>query len=334
MNNKLLLIWLLILNAVPFLGLSQQRPQYSQYMVNNYLLNPAITGIENYVAIKLANRTQWTTIEGAPTTFYLSAHTKIAGSKERVKADGNKIPAFGAARHKRSIYRAADARPQHGIGLIVLHDKLGPFSRTDLKLSYAYHQPITDQLKFAAGIATGASQLSLNGNELQFANPADATSAGWNAFKPNLDIGLWLYSDRFYAGASATELVNSSFTFGDEAADAAPLYQHYFFTAAYKLASVNKIDFIPAMMVKIVRPLPVSVDYNLRAVYDQKVWAGVSYRQQDSFAALAGFALNNTFDVSYTYDAGVSTLEGTSHEVMVGVRLQRKFEVQCPRSMW
>ena len=51
---------------------SQAKPSFTQYILNNYVLNPAITGIENYVDAKLSIRNQWTGIDGAPVTNYFT----------------------------------------------------------------------------------------------------------------------------------------------------------------------------------------------------------------------------------------------------------------------
>ena len=72
----------LLLLALAGAGLSlqasaQQRPQYSQYMMNNYLLNPAVTGVEDFLDFKAGMRRQWVGLEGAPITYYASAHAAI-----------------------------------------------------------------------------------------------------------------------------------------------------------------------------------------------------------------------------------------------------------------
>ena len=45
---------------------AQQRPQYTQYILNNYILNPALSGIENYTDVKISGRDQWVGLGGAP----------------------------------------------------------------------------------------------------------------------------------------------------------------------------------------------------------------------------------------------------------------------------
>ena len=70
-----LLLPLLLLAAAP--ALAQQQAQYSQYMNNNYLLNPGATGVEDYIDVKFSYRTQWTGLEGAPKTYYASINSSL-----------------------------------------------------------------------------------------------------------------------------------------------------------------------------------------------------------------------------------------------------------------
>lgn len=45
---------------------SQAKPAFNQYILNNYILNPGLTGIENYTDVKMSYRNQWAGINGAP----------------------------------------------------------------------------------------------------------------------------------------------------------------------------------------------------------------------------------------------------------------------------
>ena len=53
---------------------AQQLPQYSNYMINDYVLNPAVAGNNNYFEGKSDNRYQWIGITDAPRTYMLSVH--------------------------------------------------------------------------------------------------------------------------------------------------------------------------------------------------------------------------------------------------------------------
>ena len=56
---------------------AQQQPLYSQYMLDAYLVNPAVAGAEGVTAINLTARQQWAGYAESPKTFALSAQTRI-----------------------------------------------------------------------------------------------------------------------------------------------------------------------------------------------------------------------------------------------------------------
>jgi type IX secretion system PorP/SprF family membrane protein len=332
---KNLLLFFLTLTA-PQVLLAQQKPQYSQYMINNYLLNPALTGIEDYADFKLGYRNQWIGVEGAPVNYYLSGHTKLGKDVNVANPGwtGRKRPAFAAYQQRHNKYQKV--KPHHGIGGMLLHEQIGPFTRTEVNVSYAYHMLLSKQVKLAAGVSTGLFQQAMNADHLQLANPADNAANSWRMFWPNLTAGLWLYSSDFYIGVSGTQLLGNAFVAGD-VMPSNRLYKHYFLTGAYKITPVDKVAIIPSVLVKWVQPFAPSVDYNLRVAYGDRLWGGISYRQRDSFAILTGITLSYLFDVSYSYDVGtskLSTVSGGSHEIILGIRLHNRYKVFCPQNMW
>ena len=71
------IIWIFLLCISGIYASGQAKPAYTQYVLNNYILNPALSGIENYTDIKLSLRNQWTGINGAPVTSYVSVHAPV-----------------------------------------------------------------------------------------------------------------------------------------------------------------------------------------------------------------------------------------------------------------
>src|SRR5215831_20547302 len=76
----------IVLMGLTGLTLSQQRPYYTQYILNNYILNPALTGIENYTDLKLSIRDQWVGLNGAPRTCYLTIQGPLGKKDEKQTA--------------------------------------------------------------------------------------------------------------------------------------------------------------------------------------------------------------------------------------------------------
>ena len=66
-----------LINVIAIAAVAQQKPHYTQYVLNQYIINPAISGIENYVDVKLSARDQWVGLSGAPKTAYLTIHAPL-----------------------------------------------------------------------------------------------------------------------------------------------------------------------------------------------------------------------------------------------------------------
>jgi len=122
------------------LAFAQAKPSYTQYILNSYILNPAVTGIENYTDIKLSNRNQWTGINGAPVTTYFSIHAPIGKTDLRTTATSFGVPGEDP-RGKRLWEEYTPPDPHHGIGFTAMNDKAGYINRWSLNATYAYHKP-------------------------------------------------------------------------------------------------------------------------------------------------------------------------------------------------
>ncbi|WP_276498198.1 type IX secretion system membrane protein PorP/SprF [Pontibacter litorisediminis] len=330
------LIPFLLICLLPLPVLAQQKPQYSQYTINNYLLNPAIAGIEDYADVKVGSRSAMSGVEGEPVTHYLSAHAPIGyTSRGGRKSTGRRAPSFGGSNRGGRV--SERFRPHHGIGILAVHDRLGAFYRTEASMAYAYHLALSREIRLSGGIGAGLIQQQQRASELAFANPGDAANTSWNMVKPNLSAGLWLYGSNFYIGTSGTQLLGNSVNFDNSVEDRNLLYEHYFLTGAYRFNVTEEISLVPSMMLMWLQTVPGSVDFNLRAIYQDRLWVGGSYRQNGNFGVLAGVTINHIFDLGYAYDRGVEANYGMgngNHEVVLGMRIFNKAKVLCPQNLW
>src|SRR5919199_6541669 len=87
---RMILVFLMVLVTVQ--TFAQQKPYHTQYILNNYVLNPAISGIENYTDVKLSARDQWVGLNGAPQTFYLTVHAPIGKKDYKTTATSFAVP--------------------------------------------------------------------------------------------------------------------------------------------------------------------------------------------------------------------------------------------------
>ncbi|MFZ4102883.1 MAG: type IX secretion system membrane protein PorP/SprF, partial [Sphingobacterium thalpophilum] len=106
----------LIFILISQFGFAQQKPQYTQYVMNNFILNPAIAGIENYVDLKAGYRAQWQGLDGAPVTSYISIHAPIG--KNFLYGTSTSVPQGGGNNPNNRSYlqNYMASEPHHGVG--------------------------------------------------------------------------------------------------------------------------------------------------------------------------------------------------------------------------
>jgi type IX secretion system PorP/SprF family membrane protein len=329
-------IWPIVLLMITGLGLkAQQKPQYTQYIFNQQLVNPAVSGIENYTDVKAGYRSQWTGLQGAPVTSYFTINAPLG--KNFIEGDATQSPAYGDNPLGRSFtdaYMAAE--PHHGIGLTVVSDKAGPIRQTNFDATYAYHLGITSQLNVAVGVSAGVSNYTLNTAEVttEFSDPA-VNGGNYNQFKPDIGLGIWAYSSLYFIGASVQQLIPQTISFSSNSTyNTGKTVPHFFFTGGYKFFMTDDITLLPSVMVKVVNPVPVSFDVNLKMAFRDHFWIGGSYRQNDAVAAMIGFNLGSFMSLGYSYDyttSNLNTVSNGTHEIVVGIFLNNRYKVTCPQ---
>jgi type IX secretion system PorP/SprF family membrane protein len=340
MFYKKFLLLIIVFHVLVLFVKAQQRPQYTQYVFNNYLLNPAVSGIENYTDVKLGYRSQWTGLEGAPVTSYFSINAPIG--TDFVQGDASASPTSGGQYPQSRLYTQdyLASEPHHGIGFTVVSDKAGPITQTNLNATYAYHLGITSKLNLAVGVAAGVNHINLNTALITLENPNDPTINNLNAsqWKPDMGVGIWAYSSNYYIGASAQQILpqNLYITTGNTA-NQSKTVPHFFLTGGYKVFLSDDITLLPSALLKFIQPVPTTFDINLKMSFRDRFWFGGSYRKDDSYAVLAGFNLSSFVNVGYSYDITTSALRTVSngtHEIVIGILLNNRYNLTSPQHGW
>jgi type IX secretion system PorP/SprF family membrane protein len=320
---------------------AQQKPHYTQYILNQYIVNPALTGIENYVDIKASHRMQWVGLQDAPVTTYLTIHGPIGKSDFKTTATSYSVPGENP-RGKNYWEEYVPSKPHHGWGVQVINDRTGPLNQFAAYGTYAYHIGLTGSTNLAAGLGLGVTNMSLNTDKLQFntaVDPAVYGSGVLNNFNFDMNVGLYLYSGDYFVGVSAQQVMPSKIDFSNNTIKKTEgkRVPHLFATAGYRFLIGDNFNFIPSVMVKYIQPAPVQVEVNGKLQYQDLMWVGASYRQDDGIAAMVGLNVSNAFNVGYSYDYTTSRLnnytKGT-HEIVVGFTIGNKFGSSCPRNVW
>ncbi|AKQ46517.1 hypothetical protein TH63_14200 [Rufibacter radiotolerans] len=336
---------LLFLACLPFLGLAQQIPHYSQYMLNPVLLNPAVSGTDNYLDVRAGYRNQWTGLEGAPTSYYLSGHMPL-NRLDYTSPPTTFRPRPLTTAKSRTQWKperrnsAQKPRPHHGLGILVQADKAAGLKRTEVQALYAYHVPLTSGMKLSAGLAAGMTQLGLNQDMLTFTNPGDPVmhADDYNQLLPNIGVGVLLYSSQFFAGVSVNQVLPTPFSFRESRAGvSAEQQRHFYGHGGYRFMVGPHLSVMPSVVVKYASPSPVSVDVNAKVYYRNQFWVGSSYRLDDAAVVMAGFQVKDKFHLGYAYDlttSGLNQVSNGSHELVLGLMLRNKRETYSPSQYW
>ena len=320
---------------------AQQQPHYTQYILNQYIINPALTGIENYTDIKLSHRHQWMGLDGAPVTTYFTIQTPIAKKDYRTTATSMSVPGENPrGTNYWEDYTAA--QPHHGIGMQIINDRTGPLNEFSAYVTYAYHIGISPRTSIAAGFGAGVKEISLHSDLLQFNTPVDPAVYGTgvlNTLRPDFMAGLYLYSADYFAGISAQQIIPQKVSYAKDAvtSNTGQLVPHLFATAGYRFLVGEDWNLIPSVMVKYLQPLPVQVDLNAKLQYQNLAWIGASYRTGNGYAGMVGINVTNSINIGYSYDYTTTMLNNVSsgtHEILIGFILGNKYDDGCPRNVW
>lgn len=322
---------LLLICSISF---GQEMPRSTQYIFNSFLINPAVSGIDNYTDLKLGYRNQWRGLEGAPVTQYISVHAPIG--QDFVRSSVNSFSGAGYNPLSRSYVNSyTSAEPHHGIGFYAMTDKAARIRQTNINGTYAYHLGLSYDVNLSVGVSAGISSTSIDVAAVTVDNSSDPLlGADYNnKLRPDVGAGIWLYSPRFFMGASAKQVLGSrSITSNNQISLAAYQSTAFYGTAGYKFFVDEDIAFIPSALLSYWLNAPAALDANLKIAYQDKFWIGGSLRNSDSFSALAGFNIASLVNISYSYDVTTSALRSVnsgSHEIVLGILLNNRYDVKC-----
>jgi type IX secretion system PorP/SprF family membrane protein len=298
-------------------GFGQQLPVYSQYMMNKFLINPAVAGSEGYTAFNLTSRKQWLGIKDAPLTFAASGQTRLKRSSSR-------------GRSVRSINGSSVGRV--GLGGYVFNDRHGLVSRSGLQLTYAYHIPFeSSQLSF--GLSGTFWQFRLDRASARLFNPDDElfNSMDNALFIPDANLGIYYSDERFFAGFSADQLFQSTFKFGGKGYEQYKLHRHFYLMGGYSFMASDNLAIEPTMLLKTSQQWSFQMDLTVNFYFVENYWAGISYRTPSTLVLMGGVKVDK-FYFGYAFDFSFNSImyhSYGSHEILIALKLgesSRKFK--------
>ena len=315
---------------LPLIISSQQLPRFSQYIMNEFIINPAVTGFDGRTTINFGARKEWLGFgDGLPTpeTYSFSAQTRIL-----------KQP-FNIRTGKSGKRKISKNKGRVGLGVNAFNDKNGAINRTGFQLTYAYHI-YTQNTQYSFGLSALAFQLKIDKDYAGLKNPEDPLLSliGKSTFIPDATIGFNLMTPHFHLGLSCAQVLQSKVKLGNNAdfslSNDLRFKRNYFIIGSYRntLPRNKKWEYEPSFIIRANERPEINADLSLLFIYDREYWAGLSVRTVGDFILILG-AKFNTIYFTYSFDYGVNGITRYtygSHELTIAA----KFGSSARRYPW
>ena len=269
---------------------AQQDPQYTQYMYNTQVVNPAYAGSRDALSFGLLYRTQWVGFEGAPKSATFTVNSPI-GSLENM-----------------------------GLGLSIVRDEIGPAVETNVIVDYSYSISTSDKAEVSFGLKAGIDLLDIDFTKLNIFDDGDIFEKNVdNKLQPQIGAGVYYNTDKFYAGLSVPNFLTTNhydtstlddLNFDGDVAPAERL--HYFLIAGYVFDISDNLKFKPATLVKAVSGSPLQWDVSGNFLINDKFTVGAAYRWSAAMSAMLGFQASEQIFIGFGYDYQTTDIESYS----------------------
>lgn len=310
MKGAALMVCLLVF---ALMGNAQQTPQYSQYMFNQFAINPALAGSKQCIDARIGYRKQWLNLDDAPTTAWVTVH--------------------GTFKNKQKPYQ----KSKHGFGAMVETDDTGPLGFTMFSVAYAYHLKLSNKYMASFGLYAGVQQQKIDAGKITLTDFNDpAIGNGGSVFvAPEIWPGILLYNDNTFFGLSVRQVMGNKVSdFGIEN----KLVPHFLLNGGHRFRTSKDVAFMPSTLIKLTGAAPLAIDINMMMEYKKIFGLGVSYRNTDAFVAMLKVNFLRFFSLGYAYDITTSKLRvgsSNTHEIILGINAcppddSRNKIVRCP----
>ena len=307
MTKKYLFATLLFVGIMASGVNAQQDAQYTQYMYNTLSVNPAYAGSRGQLRFAGLYRSQWVGLDGAPETFTINLHSPIRNSRL-------------------------------GYGVSIVNDNIGDgvVQETYLDAVVSYTIDLAMDAKLSFGLKAGGNMLSLDFNGLRnFDQEVVNQNNIDNRFTPNFGLGVYYHTDKFYAGLSAPNVLESEYFDNDNSGDGVNFLSaermNIYLITGYVFDIGADLQFKPALLTKAVSGAPLQVDLSASFLFANKFSFGAAYRWDAAVSGLVGFQVTDQIMLGLAYDRETTELGGTqfndgSFEVFLRLELLKSFQ--------
>lgn len=313
---------------------AQQMPRYSQYIMNEFLINPAVAGYDGRTSLNISARKELLGfISNTPETYSFSAQSRLLKKGFSIKSGF-----FGKTSFRPS------SKGRVGVGINFLKDVNVAIHRTGFQFTYAYHIFIENsQLSF--GLAGSIFQFKVSGNDFVYKDPNDIVIDGLTngMIVPDANLGVNFMTQNYHIGLSVSQLFKSKIQFGKYTdfndTNATPFTRHYYIIGSYRRAFFRKPqwEIEPSTLIRFTKlsfkkndgDVRYTAEFSAKFIYNREYWAGLSFRTSEELLSnnkelvlMLGIKLNRYY-IGYSFDYGLNNLSRYtvgSHEITLSLK--------------
>lgn len=309
MKNLYIILFVMIASV----SVAQQNSQLNHYIFNHMTLNPAYVGTKQWTTMNFTTGSQWTGLEGAPFTQVLSLEGPISES--------------------------------NGLGVHIINDKIGAQYQQSLYGSFSHILKLNENFKLSMGISAGVSYFTLDGTKLNSGEEVDPTIPKNRVSSLRFDpkTGIFLYSKRFYAGLSISDLLGDALQTNDLMT--MEQTRHYYLTSGYVFDLGDKFKLKPSFLIREDFKAQTNYDVSTYLLYNDIFWLGLTYRfgsrsfineeldnslkMRNAMVFMTEWNINKSLILGYAYTLSTTALQGFSgHEIEISYTFPKKSDTR------
>jgi type IX secretion system PorP/SprF family membrane protein len=304
---------------------AQQEVLYSQYFFSQLAINPAYAGNDDNLNFTGLSKKQWLGIDGSPTTFSFIGHSPLFHKPSTI----NNYSGTGIKQG-----RGFSDNNQVGLGLVLCNDHEGVDNTFISSFAYSYKILFNEVTRLSFGLQASILNFRQSFNQIDNLNTLDPVfQDNVSVTKFNVGSGVFYETVHYYVGLSVPEIIENKLT--PKNASGESQLRQYFLTGGYVFYLSRLFKFKPTLLLRYTESMPAQFDLSANFLYRDKIWAGISYRYNNSVNIIGELLISQKLRLGIAYDYPLSKIHlvtNGSAEIMISYTFQKvKHRIINPR---
>ena len=301
MNLRKIILAALLIAFSGTTASAQQIGLGTQYLINDFSLNPAYAGANDNVEALMSYRNEWTGFRGSPESRMIN----INGALPNLLGFLPVVPS------------------EIGIGATIFSQEQGVIRTSGFSATFAYKFKLAQVQSVRLALSVGLIEQNLNISDLSASainDPLLMDQANVRKVLFDATFGALYHFQKLYVGIAVPRLMESAVK--DEAGTSLyTMSRHYVVHASYKLPSAAKISFEPFLVARTTANSVMTFEVAVKTVYNKQWWLALMYRKSGDIGLILGGKIFNVVQMAYGYEMPGGNLVGSAnstHEISLG----------------